>query len=591
MKNIKYEQSLFQLFELAIKRKANNYALSYKHGGKWINISWIELSKLVNNISCFLLNNGIKYKDRIAILSNSRYEWVVSDLAILSVGACTVPIYSTTSREDTLYILRDANVKLIFLENKSQLDKVKNFFSNSDILKVIVCFNELSNKYFNNHIFSFCNIAYNNNMIKNKSVICKSNDIATIIYTSGTTGMPKGVMLSHKNLIYEALVIDELKLFVSNDVQLLFLPLAHVFAKLLEVAWLNTMHHLVFVEHIDKLMSNMSEINPTFMAGVPRVYEKIYDNIIMKATRSSILMKYIFKWITANINNIDRTNNIVVKYIIWPLIKLIVFKKIQIKLYMLFGNRLRFFISGGAALSKEIIKFFQYAGVVICEGYGLTETSAATTINLPNNMKAGTVGKVVPNTQLKINDDGEILINGPGVFVGYINNKIYTDSVLKNGWFYSGDIGKIDKDGYLSILGRKKDIIITSGGKNIAPQKIENLVKIKSNLINQVVVHGDKRKFISALVTINEDYLKIKLGIKRIVDYNDLYNSDIVYNLVKADIDKVNSYLSSYEKIKKYKILYGLFKVGEELTPTLKIRRMFIYKKYKILFDKFYIDK
>jgi len=591
VKNIKYEQSLFQLFELAIKRKANNYALSYKHGGKWINISWIELSKLVNNISCFLLNNGIKYKDRIAILSNSRYEWVVSDLAILSVGACTVPIYSTTSREDTLYILRDANVKLIFLENKSQLDKVKNFFSNSDILKVIVCFNELSNKYFNNHIFSFCNIAYNNNMIKNKSVICKSNDIATIIYTSGTTGMPKGVMLSHKNLIYEALVIDELKLFVSNDVQLLFLPLAHVFAKLLEVAWLNTMHHLVFVEHIDKLMSNMSEINPTFMAGVPRVYEKIYDNIIMKATRSSILMKYIFKWITANINNIDRTNNIVVKYIIWPLIKLIVFKKIQIKLYMLFGNRLRFFISGGAALSKEIIKFFQYAGVVICEGYGLTETSAATTINLPNNMKAGTVGKVVPNTQLKINDDGEILINGPGVFVGYINNKIYTDSVLKNGWFYSGDIGKIDKDGYLSILGRKKDIIITSGGKNIAPQKIENLVKIKSNLINQVVVHGDKRKFISALVTINEDYLKIKLGIKRIVDYNDLYNSDIVYNLVKADIDKVNSYLSSYEKIKKYKILYGLFKVGEELTPTLKIRRMFIYKKYKILFDKFYIDK
>ena len=589
------ETSIFHLLEKSAKSTPNLTAVQYKKSSNWEKMSWNELLNNVKLLSNALSASGMKYGDRVAILSNTRVEWILVDLAVLSLGGCTVPIYSSSVVGDIDFILKDSGAKIVFVEDYSQINKIRKTCLIDNYLTHVISFDifkkdKLIEKEITYKDFLLQNITLKSNK-KIDSIIYKSKSLATIVYTSGTTGKPKGVMLTHENLIYEARAIGNLGLLVKDDIQLLFLPMAHIFAKVLEVAWLQTGHELVFAENVGKVIDNMSKIRPTFMAAVPRIYEKIHAKIISNALKIGGIKGLLAKWAFKKFEDASEKelNGINENSIGWKLAQKLVFNKIANKLKNLFGGRLKFFISGGAPLSPQIACFFKYSGIKICEGYGLTETSAATTINLPDDVHIGTVGKAVPGTYMKINDDGEILIRGPGVFSGYWNNHAATSDSLRDGWFYTGDIGNIDELGFLKIIDRKKDLIVTAGGKNIAPQKIENLIKMKSELISQVVVQGDKRKFLSALITIDENLLldwAKEIGISG--TFIQLCKNQELQKKINQAISIANDSLPKYEQIKKFKILDHDLSTGKELTATLKVKRSLIYAKYKSIFDEFY---
>jgi long-chain acyl-CoA synthetase len=335
----------------------------------------------------------------------------------------------------------------------------------------------------------------------------------------------------------------------------------------------------------------MADVRPTFVASVPRIIEKVHARVVGQATNQDGVKGKLDRWA---FGHGDRASKLSqegksASGLAWNLSQSLVFKKVGDKLSGLFGGRLRFFISGGAPLSKDIAYFFKHAGVQICEGYGLTETSAGSTVNLPGGVRIGSVGKAFPGTEIKIEEDGEILLRGRGVFKGYWENKEATDAALEeNGWFHTGDIGELDRDGFLRITDRKKDIIVTAGGKNVAPQNLENLIKSKSPLISQVVIHGDKRKFLSAIVTLDpaslQDYAK-GLGIG---DHNNLTQHPKIYEAINRTMDDVNAELARYESIKKFRILDHDFEIGDQLTPTLKVKRKLVNERYKDVFDEFY---
>ncbi len=586
------EKSVFQLLEKAARNKPISHAIKYKKNQKWIQINWKTLLEKTKILASSLRKIGIKEGDRIAILSNTRFEWILADLAIFSLNACSVPIYSSNTTNDIEFILKDSNSKIIFAENQDQINKIRKINAKYISLTHIICFDAKEEDLKNKELLyrDFIKNTKSTHTIKKKPLY-NLKSIATIVYTSGTTGKSKGVILTNKNLLYEAAVIKKLRLLTENDTQLLFLPLAHIFARVLEISWLKTTHNLVVIDNINELLQNILEIKPTFMAAVPRIYEKIYSKIIITALKTNKVKQIIIKWALNKIKKIAKqeVNNQRKYNITWIIAQKLVFNKINYKLTKLFGNRLKFLISGGAPLSTEINYFFKYSGFKICEGYGLTETTAATTINLPNDIKIGTVGKAVPGTEIKISNDKEILIKGPGVFNGYWKNKKETSHAFCNGWFKSGDIGKLDENNYLTIIDRKKDIIVTASGKNIAPQKIENLVKMQSNLISQVITQGDKRNFISAIITLEKAaLLESDKYIKILKNYTDLTKNSIVIKEINKAVSSANSLLQRHEQIKKFKILNDNLSTDKELTPTLKIKRSLIYKQYEKIFNNFY---
>ena len=522
---------------------------------------------------------------------------VIRDLAILSCGAVTVPIYESSLPEAAVYILNDSDSKIVFVEDEAIFRKVWDHMSELKSLKQIIVINPPANFKKYEGVYTFDEVmllgsgAGQSVFDKNQSDL-NSESVASYVYTSGTTGHPKGAVLTHGNFLAEMEGLGQILEFEAKSESLLFLPLAHILARVLQFAQLSNGFIQCYAESIDKLLDNISEVKPHIMASVPRIFEKVHGRVLQGVESGSALKRNIFDWAlkiggerAAALKNGNGVSPLL--SIKWAIAFKLVFSKLHAKL----GGRISYFISGGAPLSKEIGDFFDAAGILILEGYGLTETTAAVTCNTRLSNKVGTVGCRVPGAELKIASDGEILVRGPLVFKGYFKNPEATKEAIDDeGWFHTGDIGVLDEEGFLKITDRKKDIIVTAAGKNIAPQNIENLIKTDP-IISQVMVHGDRRKFLSALVTLNKDeivhYAK-KVGLDH-KNYAELLQNELLFQYVKSRIDEKNRHLAKYETIKKFAILENDFSVETgELTPTLKVKRKFTSEKYKDIIESFY---
>ncbi|HBQ20916.1 MAG: hypothetical protein A2Z91_08685 [Deltaproteobacteria bacterium GWA2_38_16] len=590
--------TLTSTFRNRIAQSAGHIAFKRKVNSTWEDITFQEYYNFVQEICFALIESGVERGDRVALLSQSSAEWAFCDLAILSAGAITVPIYQSNITSEVEYILQNSQAKAIFVENELQLEKVLSVQKNLPHLKTIVIFRhnkdpkELAPAL---PLEEFCQKGIHHktqNPQKFDELLQKSNpqDPVTIVYTSGTTGVPKGVVLTHANFISELSDIVNTLSLTEKDMILSFLPFAHIFARVelycgLAFGWTHA-----FAEGIPQLVDNLSEIRPTFMFAVPRIYEKVYNKILSQVADGSSLKKKIFFW-SMNVGK-EVSQRLQGGQSLTPLLSLkyalatkLVFQKLKQK----FGGRIRYFVSGGAPLSREIAEFFHTAGFLILEGYGLTETTAAICVNKDTDYEFGTVGPVLGEVQLKIAPDGEILVKSSKIFKEYYKNPEATQEVFKEGWFCTGDIGYINEKGHLKITDRKKDIIVTSGGKNVAPQKIENLLKT-NRYISQAMVYGDKKNYLTALITLNDEEMVKFAQHEHLPSLkNELYHHPKVETLISTVISETNKNLPSFETIKKFKILKNDFTIETgELTPSLKVKRKYCSEKYKDVLQSMY---
>lgn len=599
-------KSIIGTFQETVARQGNDPAARFRTdgGGQWVTRTWSQLDGERRALAAALIELGLQPKERVNIVSNTSVRWALADLAIQSAGAETVPIYQSNLGHEVEYIVNDCGASYIFAENREQLDKLLQEKSKlTKVRKVIVMDDATDGTDWTVGWSSLMTLGAEKAEAHAQEIARRIDavgpeDILTIIYTSGTTGKPKGVVLTHANMLYEVESVRKIGLLEGKDLQFLFLPLAHVFAKVLECFWFGVGHEMAIDSELTRITQNLGEVKPTVVASVPRIFEKVYAKVVGGGSEAPGLKGKLFRW-AVDLN--DRTAQLLIEgkpvpfglQVQLDLAKKLVFSKVHAKLNETFGGRIKFFVSGGAPLPKKMAYFFSNAGITILEGYGLTETSAATCVNRPEKNKIGSVGPALPGTELRLAPDGEILIRGPGVMREYWNRPDATREVLSpDGWFSTGDIGVVDQDGYLKITDRKKDIIVTAGGKNVAPQNIENLIKSSNPIISQVMVHGDKRKYLSALITIDAEQAK-KFGDERGLDggYEGIVKSSALESAVQETINKVNQQLASYESIKKFQILEKDFEVGVELTPTLKVKRKFASEKYKAVLDGFYDEK
>ncbi|HEY0883542.1 MAG TPA: long-chain fatty acid--CoA ligase, partial [Archangium sp.] len=492
------------------------------------------------------------------------------------------------------YIINDSGTRYVFAENDEQVQKLVSVKAKLPNMKNVITFDGKSSA-------DGWVLTLNELMEKGKAAshadweaVCKSvknSDIATLIYTSGTTGKPKGVILTQDCWVYEAEAIDEMKLLVPDDVQYFWLPLAHSFGKVLEVAQLKIGFHTAIDGRVDKIVENLGQVKPTFVAAVPRIFEKVYNKVIDGVKKDGGAKYAIFKWsleVGREVSKLKQQRKepgglLAFKY---GIATKLVFSKLQNR----FGGRLRYFVSGSAPLSREMAEFFHAAGILILEGYGLTETSAASFVNRPGNFKFGTVGPPLPGTEVKIASDGEILIKGRGVMRGYHNLAEQSAETVKDGWLATGDIGEVDSDGLLRITDRKKDLIKTSGGKYVAPQNIEGKFKVVCPYVSQSLVHGNNRNFCTMLIALDKeaisDWAKNN-GVQG--TYEQIVKDPRTHALIKPFVQELNKGLASYESIKNFAIVPKDMTLEDgDLTPSLKLKRKVVEVKYKELIDGFY---
>lgn len=580
----------------------------HKVTGEYRPVVWGECGRIVKFIAACLLKHGVKPGDKVAILSNSRPQWSWADVAILSVGGITVPIYPTLTTHEVDYLLKHAEASAIFVENVRQLHKM---FAAGDKLSEDLRFAVLMEgdvpedcpikvltwEQFFNEGQSYVN--QQPDAVKERIDAIRAEDIATIVYTSGTTGIPKGVMLSHRNIYFVCQTISLNVGFHPDDIALSFLPLSHIFERVGgQFLCIYEGMLMAYAEAMESVPQNMMEVRPTIMNAVPRFYEKAYNRITSEVRKMPQAQQYLVRWALSlgkraakfkeqsSENELDIVHNVYKTEL--RVADRIVFSRIRRR----FGGRLRFLVSGAAPLSSDVQTFFECIGLPILEGYGLTETAAPVACNKPNDIRKGTVGKPLPGLEVILAEDGEILVKGPSIFAGYYKNKAATAEALKDGWFHTGDIGELDADGYLKIKDRKKDIIITSGGKHVAPQFIENLFA-GERLISRVLAYGDKRRFITALITLNPDGAQQFAGQHGISfsSVEELAHHPQILQEVQAIITRKNERLASFEQIKKYVVLESDFTIeSDELTPTLKMKRKFIVGKYQKQLDELYIE-
>ena len=574
-------------------------AFLFPKNGGWETMSWGEVGREVRAISLGLVELGLDLEDRCAILSGTRVEWILADIGILCAGGAASTIYPTNTADECAYIIADSESRVVFAENQGQVDKLLEERANiPSVEKVVVIEGQGSPDGWVITLDALKTLGQavhdaNGGAFEERARTVQSDHLATLIYTSGTTGRPKGVELTHDCWVFEGEAMEAMGTMAATDRQLLFLPMAHVFAKVLEVAIIKMGIPTAIDGSIDRLVENMGTIRPTFMAAVPRVFEKVYNKVVAGANEAGGLKLRIFQWAMKQGYAVSAIRQAGGEP--WGLLALkyaVADRLVFSKLRQTFGGNLRFFISGGAPLSKDIAEFFHAAGIHILEGYGLTESCAASFVNRPEAYKFGTVGPPLIGVEYKLDEaDGEILIKSRGVMRGYRNNPEATAEVLVDGWLRTGDIGEVTEQGFLRITDRKKDLIKTSGGKYVAPQKLENKLKSLSPLISQVLVHGNNRNFCSALVTLNEEELAKwtaaqGLGGESMVA---LSTNEDVRELVLPLIEQMNDGLARYETVKKWAILPADFtQETGELTPTMKVKRKVVEAKYKDTLDGFY---
>ena len=574
-------------------------ALQVKRNGRYQPISHDTLLERIRRTAFGLEDIGVRAGDRVAILSENCPEWAIADYACLTLGATDVPIYPNLPPDQICYILRDSGAVAIFVSTAEQLAKVAAVRGECSALRRVITFADSPGTADMTLSVLETSGAQVDSDARRKAfearaLAVRPEDLATIIYTSGTTGEPKGVMLTHDNIYSNAIVGAKAIPFAGNDTCLSFLPLSHIFERTGgHYTMLATGTSIAYAESIDTVPLNMTEVRPTLVLSVPRLYEKMYARVLENAVTGGALKRRIFfwaravadRWADVRLAGGTPRGALAIQY---KIAQRLVFSKLQART----GGRLRYFVSGGAPLAAEINKFFYAAGLVVLEGYGLTETSPVISLNTPDNFRIGTVGKPVPGTEVTIAGDGEILARGPQIMKGYFNKPTATAEVIDaDGWFHTGDIGEL-RDGFIAITDRKKDIIVTAGGKNIAPQPIENRVKT-STFVSQAVMIGDKRKFPVMLVVPNWDSLE-KWAREQNVPYSDratLMKFPAVQTKMDQEVQAKIEGLAHFEMPKKIGLLEHDFSIERgELTPTLKVKRRVVDKTYKSLIDSLYSD-
>jgi long-chain acyl-CoA synthetase len=590
------------LFLERIGKTPDREAYRYPVGDEWRSLTWKAAGARVKALAAGLLSLGLGREDRVGILANTRYEWVLIDLGILCAGGATTTVYPSSTAEECAYILDDSASRFVFAEDAGQVAKLRGQKAAMPKLTKVILLDGAAEPGDAGWVMTLAeleaagaaHLAATPTAVDDATAGVTREHLATLIYTSGTTGKPKGVRLMHDCWAYTADAIAAVGFLTDADLEYLWLPLSHSFGKVLTSGHVKIGHTVAIDGRIPKLIDNLAVVKPTMMAAAPRIFEKVYNKVVQGAKEGGNLKWRIFQWAIGVGKQVSAARQagrepkgmLAFEY---RIATKLVFSKLQQR----FGGRLRLFVSGSAPLSREIAEFFHAAGVLIVEGYGLTESSAASFVNRADKFRFGSVGLPMPGTEVKLApEDGEILLRSPGIMRGYHNLPHETAATLtEDGWLKTGDIGEIDGDGFLKITDRKKDLIKTSGGKYVAPQYIEGKIKATCPFVSQVIVHGDKRNFCSALNTLDEESVKkwadgVGLGNKA---YAEIAASAEAKALIQTYLDQVNGDLAKWETIKKFAILPADLTVeAGELTPSLKVKRKAVEKKYVAVLDEMY---
>ncbi len=576
--------TLADLLPLSAQRYGSAPAVRYKQDGKWVDRSFAQVLEVVRSLSLGLIDLGVAKGDKVSILGNTRPEWTYFDFAALSAGAVVVPIYQTNSPEECQYVLENSDAKVVVVEDDEQMEKVRAVRDQLPLLEHVVRMTGSSEDAISLEDLATRGDTHDVAEWEARWQSVTKEDICTFIYTSGTTGPPKGCIISHGN--YRAMLdmVNETSVIEPEDLTYLYLPLAHSFALLIQFGSYDLGTTIAYWERDpQKILPNLGELKPTYFPSVPRIFEKIYTAASSGMEKEGGIKKAIFEW-SIGVGKKVRATERSGRKPGFLLRKQYEFadKQVLSKIRGLFGGKIRLAVSGAAPISPEILTFFDAAGVLVLEGWGMTETSTAATISTPDDFKVGTIGKPFPGCEVKIADDGEILVKGPNVFQGYYKNEEATRETIVDGWLHTGDIGEIEADGFIKITGRKKDIIITAGGKNITPANLENEIK-QHPLVSQCVVVGDRKPYLVALVTLDpEDAVAYAKEHGLAEDPEQLAANADVLKAIEDHVATINEKFARVEQVKKVAILpRDLSQETGELTPTLKVKRAVVASKHE----------
>jgi long-chain acyl-CoA synthetase len=589
--------SVGQMFFDRVAATPQREAYRRPSAGGWESVTWEEAGDRVTRLAAGLIALGVEPEQRVAIASSTRYDWILADLAIMSAGGATTTVYPSSNSEDVAYIVGDSDSRLVFAEDDAQLAKLREHRAELATVSKVVTFDGAAD---GDWVITLDDLeqlgsdllSEQPDVVTNRVEKTSADSLATLIYTSGTTGRPKGVRLRHSAWTYEGVAVQAEGFLDVDDLQFLWLPLAHSFGKVLLTTQLAIGFPTAVDGTVEKIVDNLAVVRPTFMGAAPRIFEKAHARINTLAADEGGIRKRIFDRafkVGIDVSRRKRAGQSVPPHLAaqHALFDRLVFAKIRAR----FGGRVRFFVSGAAALNRDIAEWFHAAGLLILEGYGLTESAAGTTVNHPDNFKIGTVGLPFGGTEAKIADDGELLIKGPGVMDGYHNNTQATQAALDDGWLHTGDIGEIDEAGFVRITDRKKDLFKTSGGKYVAPQTIETQFKAVCPYASQFVVHGNERNFVSALVTLDPEAIEgwaaqHGLGGR---SYAEIVSSDAARSMVQGYVDELNTKLNRWETVKKFVILQQDLSIeGGEITPSMKVKRKVVEDHYQSELDSMY---
>ncbi len=573
------------LMPLAAVRHGDLPAVTYKdESGQWVSKTYREVGEIVRQLAKGLIELGIEKGDKVSILANTRPEWTYCDFAALSVGATVVPIYQTNSPDECQYVLENSDAKAVIVEDTEQLAKIDEIRDQVPKLEHVIRMEGSGGNAVSMDELIEAGSGRSDSEWEQRWQSVTPDDICTFIYTSGTTGPPKGCVISHGN--YRSMVtmaLDE-SVLDSETITYLFLPLAHSFALLIQFLSFDLGGNIAYWERDPlKIIPNLAEVKPEYFPSVPRIFEKIYTAATGEIEKTGGIKKLVFNW-AIGVGKKVREHERAGKPIGWLLRKQyeIADKQVLSKIRALFGGNIKNCVTGAAPINPDILRFFDAAGILVLEGWGMTETSTAATVARPDAFKFGKVGRAFQGCEIKIADDGEILVRGPNIFQGYYKNPEATRETLENGWLHTGDIGELDQDGYLSITGRKKDIIITAGGKNITPANLEAEIK-QSQYVSQCVVIGDRRPYLVALITLDmEECAKLCEEKGWPADPAELRHNEEMRAIIQKHIDEINQKFARVEQVKKFEILpHDLSQETGELTPTMKVKRNVVADKFE----------
>ena len=581
-----------------VAASADREAFRYPRGEAWESVTWRQAGDLVEKLAAGLLALGIESEQRVGIAAGTRYEWILADLAIMCAAGATTTVYPSTNAEDTAYILGDSECRVVFAEDDDQIAKLKQHRNELPHLAKIVTFDGTTDGDWVIGLDDLAGLgegylAEHPGVIEETVRSIRPDQLATLIYTSGTTGRPKGVRLLHRSWVYEGTAIQVQDILHEDDLQFLWLPMAHSFGKVLLSAQLACGFATAIDGRVEKIVDNLGVVKPTFMGAAPRIFEKAHARIVTMQAAEGGAKEKIFKKafeVGIKVDQHKREGRPVplALKLQHGLFDKLVFSKVRER----FGGRVRFFISGSAALNAEIAEWFHAAGILILEGYGMTENAAGATVNHPATYKIGTVGPALPGAEVKIGENDEVLLRGPHIMAGYHNLPEETAATLtEDGWLHTGDKGSLDADGFLTITGRIKDLFKTSGGKYVAPSAIESKFKAVCPYASQFLVFGNERNYVVALITLDPDAMAGWAEENGMVgaSYSEIVNSDAVHKMVGEYVDELNSRLNRWETVKKWRLLdHDLTIESGELTPSMKVKRNIVEKNNKELIDSLY---